>query len=149
MGELRPQASALVCVPCFPFEGINDRKLPQKLYRAYNQSTIWQEVINSSKKSDSSALSTDQSKFPVAGATGNSERVVYCNGCCPFLHFSFQASLGHLVCVTKHDCLRKAGRSTDLWRDCSLSIVLKSELSLPLFVNFELYNLFWSNWRNF
>ena len=28
------------CVQCFPFEGINDRNLPQKPYRAYNQSTI-------------------------------------------------------------------------------------------------------------
>ena len=45
---------------------INDQNLPQKPCRAYlfpcmeNQSTIWQKVINSSKISDSGALSTDQ-----------------------------------------------------------------------------------------
>ena len=44
-----------------------------------NRSTIWQEVIRSSKKSDRGALSTDQSEFPVAGARGSSQRVGHRN----------------------------------------------------------------------
>ena len=83
--------------------------------KAINWSTIWQEVINSPKKIiDSVALSTDQSEFPVAGATGNSERVGYCNGSGSFLHFSSHASLGHFICLRDKTRLPRAKKSGPL-----------------------------------
>ena len=55
-------------ISCFSFPRENQRQIGV---------IICQEVINSSKKSDSASLSTDQSEFPVARAMGDSESVGY------------------------------------------------------------------------